>query len=67
MKILLFLAKGFEMMEASVFIDIMGWADHDYNYDTKIETCGFRQKVISTFNIPLIVDKLIDDININII
>ena len=26
MKVLLFLAKGFETMEASVFIDIMGWA-----------------------------------------
>lgn len=26
MKVLLFLAKGFETMEASVFVDIMGWA-----------------------------------------
>lgn len=30
MKILLFLAKGFETMEASVFIDVMGWARNLY-------------------------------------
>ena len=29
MKVLLFLAKGFETMEASVFVDIMGWAGVD--------------------------------------
>ena len=28
MNILLFLAKGFETMEASVFVDVMGWAYH---------------------------------------
>ena len=65
MKILLFLAKGFETMEASVFIDIMGWADNDYNYNTKIVTCGFQKKVTSTFNIPVIVDELINDINVD--
>ena len=29
MKVLLFPAKGFETMEASVFVDIMGWAGID--------------------------------------
>lgn len=46
MKILLFLAKGFETMEASVFVDIMGWARNDYNYDVEVITCGF-QKMLS--------------------
>jgi len=62
MKTLLFLAKGFETMEFSVFVDVMGWARNDYGYDTQITTCGFQKQVISTFNIPVMVDKLIDEI-----
>lgn len=65
MKVLVFCAKGFETMEFSVFIDVLGWARNDYNYDIKVETCGFTKKVISTFNIPIIVDKTIDEIDIN--
>ncbi len=30
MKVLLLLAKGFETMEASVFIDVFGWAKTSY-------------------------------------
>ena len=38
MKILLFLAKGFETMEASAFVDVMGWARNDYHYDVEVIT-----------------------------
>ena len=62
MKVLLFLAKGFETMEFSVFVDVLGWARHDYHYDIDVITCGFTKTVISTFNIPVIVDRLIDEI-----
>lgn len=65
MKILLFLAKGVETMELSVFVDVFGWARNDYGYDTEVVTCGFNKTVISTFNIPIIVDKLIDEINVD--
>ncbi|WP_039656959.1 DJ-1/PfpI family protein [Clostridium tyrobutyricum] len=65
MKILLFLAKGFETMEFSVFVDVMGWARNDYGYDVPVVTCGFHKQVMSTFNIPLIVDKTIEQINID--
>ncbi|MBV4416986.1 DJ-1/PfpI family protein [Clostridium tyrobutyricum] len=65
MKILLFLAKGFETMEFSVFVDVMGWARNDYGYDVPVVTCGFHKQVMSTFNIPVIVDKTIDQINID--
>jgi len=34
MKIPLFLVKGFETMEFSVFVDVMGWARNDYGIDT---------------------------------
>ncbi|HWT74646.1 MAG TPA: DJ-1/PfpI family protein [Mobilitalea sp.] len=63
MKILVFLAKGFEMMEFSVFIDVMGWARNDYGQDIITETCGFHKEVVSTFHVPVIVDKLIYEIN----
>lgn len=62
MKILLFLAKGFETMEASVFIDVMGWARNDYHYDVEVITCGFQKTVISAFGVPVTVDALLQDI-----
>ncbi|WMJ83278.1 DJ-1/PfpI family protein [Oscillospiraceae bacterium LTW-04] len=62
MKTLLFCAKGFETMGFSVFIDILGWARNDYGYDVTVETCGFTKEVHSTFSIPIIVDKTIDEI-----
>ena len=65
MKTLLFLAKGFETMEFSVFVDILGWARNDFGYDVPVITCGFQKQVISTFNIPVIVDKTIDEINVD--
>ena len=65
MKTLLFLAKGFETMEFSVFVDILGWARNDFGYDVPVVTCGFQKQVISTFNIPVIVDKTIDEINVD--
>ena len=62
MKILVFCAKGFEMMEFSVFVDVFGWARNDYGYNIEVDTCGFTKEVISTFNVPIIMDKLIDEI-----
>ena len=65
MKVLVFCAKGFETMEFSVFIDVLGWARNDYGYDIQVETCGFQKEVISTFNVPIIVNKLMEEIDIN--
>ena len=65
MKILLFLAKGFETMEFSPFVDVMGWAENDYGVDVTVVTCGFTKQVLSTFNIPVIVSKIFDEINID--
>lgn len=63
MKTLLFLAKGFETMEFSVFIDVMGWARNDYHYDTQVVTCGFQKQVVSTFGVPVTVDTLIGEVS----
>lgn len=61
-KTLILLAKGFETMEFSVFVDILGWARNDYGCDLPVETCGFTRIVSSTFHIPVTVDKLIENI-----
>ena len=64
MKILLFCLKGFETMEFSPFVDVMGWARNDYGYDVQVETCGFTKTVVSTFGIPVTVDKLFEEIKV---
>lgn len=62
MKVLLFCVKGFETMEFSVFIDVLGWARDDYGHDISLDTCGFTKQVVSTFHVPVIMDKTIDEI-----
>lgn len=63
MKILVLLAKGFETMELSPFIDVFGWVHNDFGIDIEVETCGFSKTVVSTFGVPVIVDRLIDEIS----
>lgn len=63
LKILLFCAKGFETMEFSPFIDVMGWAANDYHYPVCVDTCGFTKTVVSSFNVPVIMDKIIDEVS----
>ena len=36
MKLLVFLAKGFETIEFSGFIDVMGWAKTDFGCDVEV-------------------------------
>lgn len=64
-KVLVFLAKGFEIIEFSVFVDIIGWARVDYGHNLFVDTCSFTEKVISTFNVPIMVDKTIGEINVD--
>lgn len=61
-KILVFLAKGFEMMECSVFIDVPGWARTDFGHDVYAETYGFQRQAVSAFGIPVTVDRTIDTV-----
>lgn len=61
-KVLLFLPKGFEHMETGVFIDVMGWARSRFGCDIELETAGFSREVVSTFGVPVVVDKLFDEI-----
>ena len=52
-------------MEFSVFIDIMGWAREEEKVNVEVVTCGFNKTVISTFGVPIIMDMLVDDIDVN--
>lgn len=65
MKLLVFLAKGFETMEFSVFIDVMGWAKTDFGCDVDVVTCGLSKTVVSAFNVPVLVDKTIDEVSVD--
>lgn len=64
-RVLVFLAKAFETMEFSVFIDVLGWARVDYGHPLWVDTCGFTEKVISTFDVPVLVDKTLAEINVD--
>lgn len=61
-KTLVFLAKGFETMEFSVFIDILGWARADFGHDVRAETCGFGKQAVSAFGVPVVVDRTMDEV-----
>jgi len=63
-KVLVFLPKAFETIEFSAFIDVLGWARVDFGHPIFVDTCGFTKKVISTFDIPVIVDTTIEEINV---
>ncbi len=65
MKVLLFCNIGFETMEFAPFIDVFGWARNDFNHDVEVITCGFNKEVVSTFGVPIIVDKTIEDIDVS--
>lgn len=65
MKVLLFCNKGFETMEFAPFVDVMGWARNDYHYDIEVITCGFTKNVTSTFDIQIVVDKVISEVNVD--
>lgn len=64
-KILLLLAEGFEIYEASVFIDVMGWNLVEGDLSTELFTCGLRKEIKSTFNQRFIVDYVDDDIDVS--
>lgn len=65
MKLLVFLARGFETMEFSVFIDVMGWAKTDFGCDVDVVTCGLSKTVVSAFNVPILVDKTIEEVSVD--
>lgn len=64
-KVLLLLADGFEIFEASVFIDVCGWNLVDGDGTTKVVICGLRKEINSTFGAKLIADITADELNVD--
>jgi protein deglycase len=64
-RVLLLLANGFEIYEASAFIDVIGWNLVDGDRSTELVSCGLNKETKSAFNHKFIVDYLIDDINVS--
>jgi len=64
-KVLLLLADGFETLEASAFIDVIGWNQVDGDGSTQLFSCGLRREIKSSFNQRLIVDYVIDEVEID--
>ncbi len=62
MKVLVLCLKAFETMEFSVFIDVLGWARDEAKVDVQVITCGFKETVYSTFGVPIVMDKTVDEI-----
>ncbi|MDX9771079.1 MAG: DJ-1/PfpI family protein [Tenuifilaceae bacterium] len=63
-KVLLLLPNGFEVLEASAFIDVMGWNHLEGDGSTMLYTCGLRKEIVSSFNQRFIVDILIDEVDV---
>jgi 4-methyl-5(b-hydroxyethyl)-thiazole monophosphate biosynthesis len=64
-KVLLLLAEGFEVFEASVFIDVIGWNLVHGDSSTQLFTAGLRKEIKSSFDQRFIVDYLINDVEIS--
>jgi protein deglycase len=64
-KVLLLLSEGFEVFEASAFIDVMGWNLAEGDNSTELFTCGLRKEIKSSFNQRFTADYVVDEIDIN--
>ena len=64
-KVLLLLANGFEIYEASVFIDVLGWNLVDGDGTTKLVVCGLQKQVDSTFGVKVLADVTVDEVNVD--
>ena len=64
-KILLLLSNGFEVLEASTFIDVMGWNLEEGDNSTKLYSCGLRKEINSSFVQKFTVDCLVNQVDVD--
>ncbi len=64
-RVLLLLAKGFETLEASAFIDVIGWNLSEGDGTTQLFTCGLEREIKTSFDQQFTVDYLINEIDTN--
>ena len=64
-KVMLLLSNGFEMYEASVFSDVIGWSNDEIgDYKLELVTVGLRERIKCTWNFNVIPEKLLSEVNI---
>ena len=63
-KVILLLANGFEMYEASAYIDVFGWDKIYGSKNVELYLCGITRELKSTFGVNIKVDLLIHEINV---
>ena len=64
-KVLLFLPRGFELYEASVFTDIFGWSRLSGVSGVDLDTVSFEKEVVCNWNLTVKSEFLYEDIDPN--
>jgi 4-methyl-5(b-hydroxyethyl)-thiazole monophosphate biosynthesis len=64
-KVLILLANGFELYEASAFIDVLGWASVFGSEPIEIVTAGFDKQLHCTFGFDVIPDSQISQLDLD--
>lgn len=63
-KVLLLLANGFEILEASAFIDVFGWNALEGAGGVDLHSCGLQTELKSSFNQAFVPDCTLDQISL---
>ena len=64
-KTLLLLANGFELYEASVFTDVLGWNMEEGDGTTPIVTCGLRKHLVCTGGLTVTPELLVSAVDVS--
>jgi 4-methyl-5(b-hydroxyethyl)-thiazole monophosphate biosynthesis len=64
-RVLLFLAQGFEELEAAAFTDVFGWSRSDGLEPVGLTICGLRAQVKATWNLLVVPEMQLADVNID--
>lgn len=64
-KILLFLAQGFEELEAAVFTDVFGWSRICGTEPVEVVTAGLRPQVKCTWNMTVLPELLLEEVEVS--
>lgn len=64
-RVLLLLATGFELYEASVFTDVMDWNLEEGDGTTQITTCGLRKELKCTGGLTVIPELLVSEVAVS--
>ena len=59
------MSNGFEVLEASAFIDVMGWNLKEGDQSTVLHTCALRKEIKSAFDQKFVVDHLVEEIDVH--